>query len=435
MFVLRDNFRTIDILLGSDDVDHVFHEANLKCFYPKLKITSVVPGDYDGDAFMDVMFTVKLDDDKIGVYINWGGSDHMNCTLNDTKPVITMTGEPLAIDYNDDMIIDLFGMSEDGQRTFWVFRNNRTEPEAILMLRDGEKFPKLSIPHSNAFLDLDDDFLADLFITNEENSVEIWLATGESKHRYKHNGTIRYDAPGSHNAFYGQSIFMDLELNGNLNQLLPVCHDKSCTNCSIWVESDRHYHDLKINFQDDNKTQWGFLVPDHEKFYARAITLRTGDFNNDGFPGNLLAFCPSHGFNLLPLPDLLVTLQKNNGRTIQTFLMENIKDVNAKPTDNFKRTFAVRWNALLPFGENIVMGSFYDFYQDGILDIILLQKNGEKYKPLAFGNALDYDANFVKVIVLTGLANKRPPAKETPFGAKRRNYGENQRISIIAFAD
>ena len=29
------------------------------------------------------------------------------------------------------------------------------------------------------------------------------------------------------------------------------------------------------------------------------------------------------------------------------------------------------------------------------------------------------------MIVLTGLTNKKPPAKETPFGQKRRNYGTN----------
>lgn len=54
---------------------------------------------------MDAMFTVKLDDNKIGVYINYGGSNHINCTSNGTDPIIKMTGEPLALDYNDDMII------------------------------------------------------------------------------------------------------------------------------------------------------------------------------------------------------------------------------------------------------------------------------------------------------------------------------------------
>lgn len=407
VFVLRDDFKTIEILLGAD-VDHLLHKTKLRCHYPKLHITSVVPGDFDGDAFMDVMFTARIDKEKVGVYINWGGSDHMNCTSNDTQPLV-MTGEPLALDYNDDMVIDLFGMDENGTRTFWIYQKGpeRKQPTPIAMTHGDEKLTRMNIPHSHSFLDLNDDFYADLFITNEDNVAEVWLSSENSHQRFEKDQTIKYDPPGATNKFYGQSLFLDVELDGKLNQLLPVCHDEHCKNSTIWVQSGKHYHDFKINFfQDDNKTQWGFLPPDHKDFYRRAITLRTGDFNNDGYP------------------DLLVTLQKNGGNVIQTFLLENVKEVNAKPTDNFKRTFAVRWNALLPFGENTVMGSFYDFYQDGILDVILLQKNGDKYKPLAFRNTLDYDANFVKVIVLTGLTNIRPPAKETPFGAKRRNYGK-----------
>lgn len=353
---------------------------------------------------MDVMFTSKVDDKKVGVFINWGGSDHINCTANGTDPIVTLLGEPLALDYNDDMVIDLFGMNEEGKRTFWIFSKGRGKPEVVPM--EVEKHDvMLSVPHSHGFLDLNDDFTADLFLTVEEKSVEVWLA---SDHKFHFNHTIRYDRPGVQNSHYGQSIFIDMELDGKLNQLLPVCHDKDCTNSTIWVQTGEHFHDLNINFfQDDNKTQWGFLKPHHEEFYARTITLRSGDFNNDGFP------------------DLLCTLQKNYGAVTQTFLLENVKNVNAKSSDSFKRTFTVRWNALSPFGEGTVMGSFYDFYQDGILDVILLEKNGKKFKPLAFRNTLDYDANFVKVIVLTGLTNKKPPAKETPFGGKRRNYGTN----------
>lgn len=406
VFVLRKEFTTIDILLGSDVGDQLLHQANLKCFYPNKKITSVVPGDYDGDAFMDVMFTVKLDGDEVGVYVNYGGSNHINCTANETEPIIKMIGEPLALDYDDDMVIDLFGMNKDGMRTFWIFGKDRGSPRSIQM--SDKSYPKLSLPHSHSFLDLNGDFLADLFVTTQDNHAEIWLATDEPSKHFEYNRTIPYIVGGP-KKLYGQSMFIDIELNGNLNQLLPVCNDEYCKNSTICVQTGEHFHDLNINFnQDDDKTQWGFLVPEpNGEFYKRAITLRSGDFNNDGYP------------------DLLVTLQKNNGKIIQTFLMENVKDVNAKPSDTFKRTFAVRWNALMPFGENTVMGSFYDFYQDGILDVILVQKNGDKYKPVAFGNTLDYDANFVKVIVLTGLTNKKPPAKETPFGAKRRNYGNN----------
>lgn len=60
------------------------------------------------------------------------------------------------------------------------------------------------------------------------------------------------------------------------------------------------------------------------------------------------------------------------------------------------------------------------------MDVILIEKskNG-KYKPLAFRNTLDYDANFVKVIVLTGLINKKNPTLHTPLGRKKRTYGTN----------
>lgn len=408
VFVLRDNFKTIEILLGSD-VDHLLHESQLKCHYPKHRITSVVPGDFDGDAFMDVMFTVKLEDEKVGVFISWGGSDNLNCSGNDTEPIV-MLGEPLALDYNDDMIIDLFGMNTDGDRIFWLFEKGRNPPKTIPLSSGDKNLKKMTIPHSHAYADLNDDFYADLFITAEENTVEIWLSSEEPhQERFQFNRSIRYEPDGSSNKHYGQSIFLDMELNGNLNQLLPVCHDNDCKNSTIWLQTGEHYHDLNVIFQDDNKTQWGFLAPRKDEFFRRTITLRTGDFNNDGFP------------------DLLVTLEKKIGTRsppVQTFLLENIKDVNAKSLDSYKRTFVVRWNALMPFGENTIMGSFYDFYQDGILDVILLQRNGEKFKPLAFRNTLDYDANFVKVIVLTGLSNKKPPGKETPFGAKKRNYGK-----------
>lgn len=101
--MLRDDFATVEILLGSD-VDQMLQPSNLRCYYSRKEITSVVPGDFDGDAFMDVMITYKMGGDKVGVMINWGGSDHLNCSSNDTEPLIKMTGEPLALDYNDDMM-------------------------------------------------------------------------------------------------------------------------------------------------------------------------------------------------------------------------------------------------------------------------------------------------------------------------------------------
>lgn len=94
------------------------------CHFDKYRITSVVPGDFDGDALMDILVTMSEDSDswfgdksskhKLKVFINWGGSDHINCSDVHEKPVLETIGEPIALDYNRDMIIDLFGLDAEG---------------------------------------------------------------------------------------------------------------------------------------------------------------------------------------------------------------------------------------------------------------------------------------------------------------------------------
>lgn len=91
------------------------------CFFDRYLITSVVPGDFDGDALMDVLITMVEESSswyggdttnhhKLKVFINWGGSDYLNCSNVHEKPVLETIGEPMALDYNRDMIIDLFGL-------------------------------------------------------------------------------------------------------------------------------------------------------------------------------------------------------------------------------------------------------------------------------------------------------------------------------------
>lgn len=219
MFVLRNNFRTIQILFGSDDKPLL--QAGPKCEYKNFHITSVVPGDFDGDAYMDVMFTVQREGEDQGVYINWGGSEYMNCTKEDEEPLIVMRGQPLALDYDKDFIIDLFGMDTKGERKFWIFKKpkegKRKPPDTFPM--DGKHGALLKVPHSHAIIDLDKDFTADLLLTTE-NNYEVWKGTEtEKEFFYSH----KIDFPvGNYDAHIGQSIFLDAELDGNLLQIVPI---------------------------------------------------------------------------------------------------------------------------------------------------------------------------------------------------------------------
>lgn len=139
VFVIRDNQRTVEVLLAAEE-EPLLRPARISCNFPGQHITSVVPGDFDGDAFMDIMITARKADkneDHQKVYLLWGGLTSINCT---TTHLIEVVGQPLAIDYNQDMISDLFGMKDKETRAYWIFDNSRGQPtEMIVKNSKGKK--------------------------------------------------------------------------------------------------------------------------------------------------------------------------------------------------------------------------------------------------------------------------------------------------------
>lgn len=416
LFVIRNDRKTVEVLLGSD-TEPLVRRGGLKCEFDH-EVTSIVPGDFDGDALMDILVTVKEPYSSFNnsVSILWGsGGEVLNCTQTEKK-YLTLIGQPLALDYNQDMIIDLFGESVYGHRAFWVFDKTRENPVMVPMRDESvnRKLDRLRHPHSHSFLDLNGDSAADLYIT-AKHSFEIWLKQkGQSAgFVYDPNCTIPWPPSAT---IVGQTLFLDMELKGKIDHVLPVCFDKNCLNSTIFVYSNGKWHNLKINFHF-NGNIWGFIPPsgNGRDLFTDAITLRGGDFNMDGYP------------------DALATLQSNGVR--KSFLLINEACVSPANCNEFNRTFTVSWTALDPVNNNTVMGVFYDFMQDGILDIIFVHTPSAKKRAnvSAFKNSLDYDANFVKVMVLTGLKDKKQPVIPGPLGRKNRTFGTNLPGPIISY--
>lgn len=288
-------------------------------------------------------------------YINWGGgAAEINCAdINSEEPIFKCLGEPLAIDYNRDMIIDLYGLDEEEKRVFWIFGNHREKPRKIhqaapdaLMINNTEHKFSMKIPNANAYLDLNEDFTADLFVQTDKH-YEIWYGRNDKMENYDFifNHTIDLAWIGVESLTVGQAVFADFELKGTENIILPICIRKDCANSTILVHDGKDFRDIHVNFKDPQAVQWKFVPPQPDDPYLKTITARSGDFNMDGYP------------------DLIMTLQTVSGNRMQTFLMENVpcKMCN-KP---LKRSFEVKWNALYPMGNDTVAGAFYDFYQDG----------------------------------------------------------------------
>ncbi|XP_039296472.1 T-cell immunomodulatory protein isoform X4 [Nilaparvata lugens] len=405
LFVLRNNRRTVAILLGSDTEPLLQYNDQLSCTFKDQQITSVVPGDFDGDAQMDVLVTVGVGEVS-EVYVLWGETNKLHCNTSGT-PLMKMRGQPLAMDYNQDMIVDLFGVDDaNGTRMFWVFPKGRDIRPQIHRLVEGDgKLPELKHPHSHAFLDLNGDSYGDLYLTREDNTFEVWLYNKHEQNYYWHQNISLPNTLGKV-TYVGQTVFQDLTLEGCLDHLVPVCLESNdCTKSALLVwhqeheRSPPHWTTLRINYKD-----WSLAYPDKSKMYLDTLTLRPGDFNMDGYP------------------DLLATV-KNNG-VYKTVLLENVECKSN--CGEFPRTFQADFDALNPLSTNTTLGVFYDFLQDGILDVILVHSDGNgKSAVSAFRNSLDYDANFVKVMVSMGQTNNRSSLINNPLGIKQFTYGTN----------
>lgn len=285
------------------------------------------------------MFTAKLKDGLMGVYVNWGGSSQITCTPHGSEPLVKTRGEPIALDFKDDMVIDLFGVDEHKDRRLWIFKKYREGIDSILLLNTTQEknYSAISIPHSNAVLDLNGDNLADLFIKTEDK-FEIWLAYEKTDGDRSYQYYDHYRLPTGSKGIVGQAIFTDVELEGHLTLLVPVCFDDKCENSTIITTHDKSLKiNLDVNFVDPEGKRWGFVPPNEKDFYRQTITLREGDFNMDGYP------------------DLIATLTKDGGNTIKTFLLKNVEN-KKKNSGRYKRTFEVLWNAMLPNKNNTVMG-------------------------------------------------------------------------------
>lgn len=218
------------------------------------------------------------------------------------------------------------------------------------------------------------DIAPDLYLTTE-TGYEVWLSDSKT---YPFSFSHNISFPSEAAKIIGQTVFMDLQLKGRMDHVVPVCFDLKCTNSSIYFYDSTRWYNLNVQFKHINNV-WGF-VPRTNQPYLESITVRPGDFNMDGYPDLLGTLCVG-----------------GDSRKTKVVLMENI--LCTSDCDGFDRTFNIRWDLLEAMnGKNYnVMGAFYDFFQNGILDVLLVSGGEGEYKMSAFKNSLDYDANFLKV--------------------------------------
>uniref|UniRef100_A0A663M4J9 Integrin alpha FG-GAP repeat containing 1 n=1 Tax=Athene cunicularia TaxID=194338 RepID=A0A663M4J9_ATHCN len=366
------------VLRGGNELIIFLADQKEPYFKPRVKslgvtITSVVPGDYDGDSQMDVLLTTQAQNhgkDELSVFIFWGHNQTLD--LNHKMMLNrTFQDEPLVMDFNGDLIPDVFGVTSDSNKPqIWIGRNLSWHPAL-------ETQRKMYIPHSHAFIDLNNDFTAGKQILSLGVKV------------------------------IGQSVFADFDGDGQSEHLLPVCEDDKCQKSAIYLTKLGLNQWIPILQDFRNKdTLWGFVSYQNEKpskEISFPITLHIGDYNMDGYP------------------DALAILKNTSGSNQQAFLLENVPCNNVS-CKSVRRMFRVFWELSdLNQIKDAVVATFFDIYEDGILDIIVLSKgySSEEFAIHTLKNNFEADAYFVKVIVLSGLCSNDCPRKITPFGVNQ----------------
>ncbi|KAG9341274.1 hypothetical protein JZ751_019376 [Albula glossodonta] len=159
-----------DIFIVREQSELVIFLADLKSPYFKPKvhlpkvfpsdavISSVVPGDYDGDSQMDVLITTHpriRDSGQTTVHVFWGSNGTLDKSVK-AELNKTFTDEPLVMDFNGDMIPDIFGITSVGSSAQVCYLAGR---RMVWQSALGSEV-HLRVPHSNAFIDLNKDFTA-----------------------------------------------------------------------------------------------------------------------------------------------------------------------------------------------------------------------------------------------------------------------------------
>ncbi|CAN2389342.1 integrin alpha FG-GAP repeat containing 1 [Pristimantis euphronides] len=383
--------------------------ADLKAtpyFSPKVKlsleseglvITSVVPGDYNGDSQMDVLLTTVPSanadtDHPLSVVIYWG----QNQTLSSNRKLqlnTTYTDQPHIMDFNGDLIPDIFGVPTGSQTPLITYGGTLTMTGTLGTTRP------MVVPHSHAFIDLTGDFTADLFLTTLAANKSVLFETWKNQGGNFSEATSTVSEPKDAKVV-GQSVFADFDGDGSQDHLLPVCEDDKCLKSVIYFmkHGSTQWVPVLQNFTNAN-TLWAFVPPDPTHFPPLPISLHIGDYNMDGYP------------------DALAILRNTSGSNQQAFLLENVPCKNS----TCSRMFDVHWEISdLNQIKDAAVTTFFDFYEDGILDIIVISKRTSEDGAInVLTNNFEVDAYFVKVIVLSGICSNDCPNQVKPFGVNQ----------------
>ncbi|RWS22207.1 T-cell immunomodulatory protein-like protein [Leptotrombidium deliense] len=386
------------------------------------KIVSLIPSDFDGDAILDVVVVTENYKERPNVLTlrllrGSRNASSIQCDSLKEKAFAIVKNQPLVLDINSDMISDLLAKEANGKWYVWLGSMDGNFTPVSFPLSTGNKNVKQQIKvelkkhNSNAFIDLNGDFVADIFIDGK-GTFEYWLADPDG-----YTQPIRIETPKE----FGSSSFCDINGDGKIDHLVPSCKDSRCSILALknYTKSDWEVINDGITIGDVEYKFWG-----NDKL---PITLRVGDINSDGFP------------------DLVTLMSSAVGNVVSIVVFINVKSKG----NSFGRSFKPVLYANQSLSSDPKIVAFFDLFEDGKLDLIYSEevpvniandttiktKDGKQLRITFLLNEETNDSNFLKVLVTSGLCLERHSCYEENIFQKgyRVPYGTNKAGPMICY--
>lgn len=318
-----------------------------------------------------------------------------------TDFIIEMTAQPLLFDLDGDLRTDLMSLDKEGRVNVWKSAkpNSNSQQFEKMSHQDWTSIDKkyFSEPHSNTFIDINRDKAADIVLCSS-GSIASLYARSEPSQSFKFdpreviNLNLKdYD--------YGQSTFIDLDADDQIDQIFPRCHKHSgeCEIVSLKAGSDRTNPPSVFQFRNpDGKPSYDYRLETIKfaKHYDFPISIRASDLDGDGYI------------------DLVVVVRDTKDSKNKVLYLHNtlIQDkVDKYNKYNMKdRKFEVQE---IPFdyynNQDIKLVTLFDINEDGKVDMLIgASERNDKPSDLnvtAVMNTQMVDGHFMKVSVTNSI--------------------------------
>ncbi|MBW0461143.1 hypothetical protein O181_000858 [Austropuccinia psidii MF-1] len=458
IFTLGSDQHSVNLYLWDRGLDAFAGVANnpvIPRTIAGFSITNVIATDINHDGRLDllVMGSKEFNGGTSDILLMevWLGQDGISFSSGIPIPS-SLSPHPLVFDSGGLMSPDLLGLPSSLPSAFKIWRNvassNQSAPFTIADVPfDNQVQCNLPNPHSSAFIDLDGDCLADIFLTCEapdgQQTYQIWI-----NNKYQGYSLARSDSLPLGTK---QISFADIDRDGTIDMAFAACPSKNdckihvaynqqiplCTNTGRFRSGCRDSQNLcsadpNFHFSFDSSQSSFTSLPIIDIFPGfnlitelspmdfsgpSPISIQTGDYNLDGYP------------------DLLILVEPQGSATASRGVPQLLESIpcsahvcTAAQTYDHRRAFkplTYGVEALTSISD--AKGVFFmDIDEDGSLDVVVQRahkKEGSSRAISFIKNNFYSDAFFLKAIMLNGACSSRCSGK---YGQDEyRPYGVN----------